>query len=304
MGLSARETTDQLETPLAFSVVVPSNRDPASIQSCLDGLRAQDYPGEQFEVIVVDDGAPVPLAPVVDDVAISLRTRVLRQAAAGPATARNAGARLATGRFLAFTDDDCVPEPDWLRRLADSLVERPDALVGGIVENLLVDNRYAAATQRLIDFVEAAHGPGSPRRFFTTCNLAVSRDAFFAAGGFDESFAVPGGEDREFCERWHAQGRALVAAPLARVGHAHATRLRTFLHQHRNYGGGAYRLRQRRREPAGFGLAPEPLGFYLRLVCSPLGRLPLRAALAESALLFLAQLAALAGYLAERRRTS
>lgn len=301
MGLSARETTDQLETPPAFSVVVPSNRDPTRILSCLAGLRAQDYAREHFEVIIVDDGAPVPLAPAVDEVGASLRARVLREAPAGPATARNAGARFASGRFLAFTDDDCVPEPDWLRRLADSLFERPDALVGGMVENLLVDNRYAAATQRLIDFVEAAHGPGSPRRFFTTCNLAVSREAFLAAGGFDESFAVPGGEDREFCERWHAQGGTLVAAPLARVGHAHGTKLRTFLHQHRNYGRGAYRLRQRRRESTAFGLAPEPLGFYVRLVCSPFGRMPLRAALAQCVLLVLAQLAAFAGYMAERR---
>lgn len=301
MGPSASETSDHVETPPAFSVVVPSNRDPTRIRACLDALCAQEYPHEQYEVIVVDDGARAPLAPVVDALAGSLRARVLRQDPAGPAAARNAGARLATGRFLAFTDDDCVPEPDWLRRLADTLVERPDTLVGGMVENLLEDNRYAAATQRLIDFVETAYGADSPRRFFTTCNLAVSRDAFLALRGFDESFTLPGGEDREFCERWRAHGRALVAAPLARVGHAHATRLRTFVHQHRNYGRGAYRLTRRRRESASLGLTPEPLGFYLRLVRSPLGRLSLPAALAQAALLGLAQLATLAGYLAERR---
>ena len=68
-----------------FSVVIASNRPPPQIRSCLEALAAQDYPMDNFEVVVVDDGSPVPLAPVMAEFAQSLRARVHRQRNAGPA---------------------------------------------------------------------------------------------------------------------------------------------------------------------------------------------------------------------------
>src|SRR5262245_15794055 len=187
-----------------FSVVIASRREYSHIRSCLNALAAQEYPTDSFEVIVVDDGSRVPLAPAVAEFASRLQTRVHEQGNAGPAAARNAGARLATGDLLAFTDDDCVPARGWLRQLADTIAEHPTALVGGSVVNGLPHDHFAEATHRLITFLHESYGDDSARRFFTSNNMAVSRACFLAAGGFDESFRFAGGEDRELCERWRS----------------------------------------------------------------------------------------------------
>lgn len=283
-----------------FSVVVPSNRDPAHIRACLAGLDAQDYPRDGFEVVVVDDGSPARLAPVVAAFD-ALRARTHTQLRSGPAAARNRGAKVATARFLAFIDDDCVPAADWLTQLADVLVGQPDALVGGAVQNVL-DDRYAEASQSLVQFLAEAWNENSSHRFFTSNNLAVSRAAFEEIGGFDETFSAPGGEDRELCERWHASGHPLVAAPRAVVRHAHAMTFRRFVHQHRNYGRGAYTVRSRRSSSDSAGILPEAPGFYLRLVSAPFGRLPFGKALEQASLLAISQVATAIGYTDECRR--
>ena len=285
-----------------ISVVIASNREPARIVRCLEGLVAQTLDGG-VEAVVVDDGAPVALDEAVEAFAPRLRVRALRGPGRGPAAARNTGVAAATGRFVAFTDDDCVAEPDWLRLLVAALVERPDAIAGGTVRNLLEADRYAQTTQRLFDFLYASYGHGTTRRFFGSGNMALGREAFLAAGGFDESFPLPGGEDRELCERWQEEGRELVLVPDAVVVHAHPLTLATFVRQHRNYGRGAYQLRRRRPAgAAGATVGPEPVRFYLRLLADPFGREPFPRAVTQSALLAVTQVATAVGYLDGRRR--
>jgi glycosyltransferase involved in cell wall biosynthesis len=286
----------------SFSVVIPSHRGPGRLRACLEALAVQDYPRERFEVVVVDDGSSVSPAPLVSELGDRLRIQVHEQQNSGPAVARNAGAHVATGDVLAFTDDDCRPAPDWLRSLAEALGAHPTALVGGTVANGLPDDRFAEATQSLIGFLQRAYGDSSERRFFTSNNIAVARETFVAAGGFDESFPVPGGEDRELCERWHAQGRPMVAARPAVVLHDHAMTFRSFVRQHRDYGRGAFELHGRRRVASARARAESP-GFYLRLVADPFRRRRFAPALAESALLAVTQVATAAGYLDERRRS-
>ena len=90
---------------------------------------------------------------------------MLVQPHGGPARARNLGARAARGRLLAFTDDDCRPEPGWLAALEAALAARPGAMVGGRVTNLLADNPFAEASQLVTDIVYAHYnaGPGDAR---------------------------------------------------------------------------------------------------------------------------------------------
>ncbi|HEY8976666.1 MAG TPA: glycosyltransferase family 2 protein, partial [Burkholderiaceae bacterium] len=107
----------------SLSVVIPTYRRPALLARCLDALLAQSLPGHAFEVIVVDDGCTEDTRACCSEVAIrSCRRggpviRYLRpQGTRGPAAARNRGWRAAQGRVVAFTDDDTVPDPDWLRQ--------------------------------------------------------------------------------------------------------------------------------------------------------------------------------------------
>jgi glycosyltransferase involved in cell wall biosynthesis len=299
--VTATERLGQLELP-TVSVVVPAFRHSNRLRACLTALAAQDHPTDRLEVVVVDDGSPTPLAPALESFTDRLRLRLHRQPNAGPAVARNTGARLASGEILAFTDDDCTPARDWARQLSLAVRGRPDALVGGRVENTLLSDRFAEASQQLIDFLYDWYGADREGRFFVSENLAASREAFLQSGGFDGSFPRPGAEDRELCERWTRAGQPLVFEPAAVVGHAHPMGLVAFVRQHRNYGRGAFQLRRRRRAAGETRMQLEPLRFYTRLVTYPFGRRRRRAALAQSALLVLSQAANAAGFLEEGLR--
>ncbi len=284
-----------------ISVVIPAYARPQRLAACLQALAASDFPKADFEVVVVDDGSPEPLAPHVEQYRPALALTVLRQANAGPAAARNAGAAAASGALLAFTDDDCLPEPGWIGALAAALEQAPDALAGGAVLNALPGNIFATASQELVDFLyewfgaEAGEAP-----FFTSNNIGCHRDRFLALGGFDESFPLAAAEDREFGLRWRARGGRLRFAPGARVGHAHKLDLAGFWRQHRNYGRGARHLH--RVLAAGGDAQPrrEPLGFYAALMLHPVRTAGL-GALPRSALMVLSQFAMVAGYRAESR---
>src|SRR6185369_10255511 len=103
-----------------FSIIVPTYERPAQLSRCLQSLGQLDYPKENYEILVVDDGSAHPL----DDVPFPVR--ILRHENTGPAGARNFGASQARGEFLAFTDDDCQPDAGWLRELAPHCAATPD----------------------------------------------------------------------------------------------------------------------------------------------------------------------------------
>jgi len=164
-----------------------------------------------MEVVVVDDGSPAPLAEIVDPFQKQLNVKLVVQRQAGPAAARNAGAAHAHGQFLAFTDDDCAPESGWLNHLAKGLRQNPAAAVGGRTLNALDDNVYSAASQWLIDYMYDYYNAAQPApKFFTSNNLALPAAAFRELGGFDTSFPLAAGEDRELCDRWRFRGGELL----------------------------------------------------------------------------------------------
>jgi glycosyltransferase involved in cell wall biosynthesis len=115
-----------------FSVIIPTYNRPRHVRGCLRALTQQNYPRQQFEVIVVDDGSLEPLERAVDPYRERLTVTLLRQRNAGPGAARNTGASVARGQYLAFTDDDCRPPSDWLRQPRHSPFGRtPPAPIGG-----------------------------------------------------------------------------------------------------------------------------------------------------------------------------
>ena len=94
-----------------FSVVVPTYERPARLAACLRSLARLGYPRERFEVLIVDDASARPPLEAIEQFRDALDLKLLEQTKnAGPAAARNLGARHASGEFLAFTDDDCEPE--------------------------------------------------------------------------------------------------------------------------------------------------------------------------------------------------
>ena len=285
-----------------FTVIVPTFDRPAPLAACVAALRALERPGGTLEIVIVNDGGRPPAEELVRTAAgdATLELRVVEQRNAGPASARNTGAAAARGKWLAFTDDDCLPDRGWLVGFENVLRANPDALVGGRTVNALPDSVFADTSQRLADFVSSYFDGGAVGRFFTSNNLAVARDAFLAAGGFDTRFPFSAGEDRELGDRWSAQGRSSLTAPDAIVRHAHRLSARRFVRQHFTYGRGAVAFRRVRAE-SGRPVRVDP-AFYARSLSYALRGGGVRGA-ARAALTLLAHAAYAAGLLYESRRT-
>jgi glycosyltransferase involved in cell wall biosynthesis len=278
------------------SVVIPTYDRPAALDACLAGLVAQTLPATQFEVVVVDDGGSVELGDSLDRHRSALSISLTRRPHAGPAAARNAGAALARGDLLTFTDDDCVPDPGWLAAMVAALGRSPGSLVGGRTENALSANSSSEASQAVIAYLyaEALRRTGE-LPFVTSNNLALERELFDAVEGFDTSYPDAAAEDRDFSARCKALGRSLVYEPTALIRHAHPLDPRSLLRQYVAYGRGARRL------SGSPGRAYEGPGvrsprFYAGILLGPYRRYTPRRAAAVSSLIALTQIGTAIGY--------
>ena len=286
-----------------FSIIVPTYQRLDRLPVSLEALAQLDYPRDRFEVLVVDDGSQalpeMVVAPFRDQLDISLLT----QSHGGPAKARNTGAAHAKGDFLAFTDDDCAPTPDWLRILALRFAATPDSAVGGQTLNALPDNSFSAASQILIDYLYRYYNADpNCASFFASNNLALPADRFRTIGGFDRTFPLAAGEDRELCDRWRRHGYQMIYAPDAIVYHVHALTFRSFWKQHFNYGRGAFRFHKTRARGSQRPVVLETKAFYLGIFRYPFLQTRGRRALQLAMLLAMSQGATATGMLWERGR--
>ena len=290
-----------MDSPIVFSVVVPTFNRPQLLGECLSALASLDYPRPDFEVIVADDGGNCDLDAIVAPFAGEMNVRLLRHANRGPGGARNLGAAAARGRFLAFTDDDCRPSPAWLRALEEKLTKFPDRLAGGRTVNALEESPCAVTSQLILDHVYAHFNRDLDQpRFFATNNIAVPAAPFHEMGGFDEKFTLSASEDREFCDAWQTRGWNLVWAPEALVHHRHAMGLREFWRQQQSYGRGALQFRRARiaqkRGPVPF----EGVAFHVGLFTAPFREKHAASPFLLAGLTALSQVAVVSGYLSER----
>jgi GT2 family glycosyltransferase len=164
---------------------------------CLHSLKQQDFPAEDFDVIVCDDGSTGDLSGVIENIlpgppAIKLE----RQGCRGPAAARNLGIRKSVSPIVLFIDSDIVADSGLIRSLVSSLQKNPD-WTGAEACLLPIEG----STSPLWEAPDAATGGR-----FHTAAIAYRRNALIAAGGLDESFALPACEDVELAARILAQG--------------------------------------------------------------------------------------------------
>jgi GT2 family glycosyltransferase len=215
----------------SFSVIICTRNGRSRIGRCLRAARKLD--GANHEIIVVDDGSDDGTGTYV--AAEFPEVRLVELAACGLSAARNAGASAALGEIFAFTDDDCEPDHEWLLRLGRLFRTGRYAAVGGpnlppaprSWEEAVVCAAPGAPSHVMIDDEEAEHLPG--------CNLAVTRAAFEAIGGFDPAFRTAG-DDVDFCWRLREAGHVLGFAPGAFVWHWRRPSILAFLRQQRGYG--------------------------------------------------------------------
>ncbi len=210
----------------SVSIIIPTFNGASRIGNCLDALRKQTA-GRNVEILVVNDGSTDNTVEVVERYSHS-EIRLITQANAGPAAARNRGALEARGAIILFTDDDCVPMPGWL----DAMLEPfRDPEVVGVKGIYRTRQRQVAARFVQIEYEDRYRLMASLPSidFIDTYSAAFRRDRFLEMSGYDTSFPVACAEDIELSYRMSARGWKMKFAPTAIVYHTHPDTLWRYL---------------------------------------------------------------------------
>ena len=214
---------------LPASILIPTYNGASRIHHCLDALtpqiEEQKAQGRDVEILVIDDGSKDETAKVVSRYP---GVRLISQANAGPASARNRGAREARGKILFFTDDDCVPMPDWLDAM---LACFDDSEIVGAKGIYRTHQKSLAARFVQIEYEDKYRLMAGPPSidFIDTYSAGFIRDRFQEMNGYDTSFPVACAEDIELSYRMSARGWKMKFAPQAIVYHTHPATFSNYL---------------------------------------------------------------------------
>src|SRR5215204_5280614 len=185
--MSSPSTRFELTWPMV-SVVIPTYKRPDLLERCLSALRAQDYPSDQYEIIVVEDGGPGEGKHIVERArgTSSVAFHYFGVPQAGPASARNRGWQAARGDLIAFTDDDTIPDRHWIAEGARSFLAGADVVNGRTIVPLPPSPSDADRNTQ-----------GLERATLATCNAFCRRSLLEATGGFDPRFTKAYREDSD-----------------------------------------------------------------------------------------------------------
>ena len=224
-----------------FSVVIPTYNRPERLRACLESFLQLAYPADRWELIVVNDGGADSFTAVDDQLQAQLPLRLVDGPHAGPAAARNLGASLATGTYLAFTDDDCQIFPDWLDAFAHGFADPHWDALGGRAVTPFEQNVAEQAWQHLTDFLyEFMRDDRDNLLLLISNNVAYRREAFEKVGGFNETFPLAAAEDMELSYRMLRAGYHQRFWGAAKIWHYHHLTIWGHLRQQFRYGRGGY----------------------------------------------------------------
>lgn len=202
-----------MQLPLV-DVIIPHLNDHHRLALCLEALRRQTYPADRFTVTVVDNGSDQPIDAVLARFP-GVRGSLERKRGCG--SARNRGVAGTQGAILAFTDSDCLPEPDWLAQAVALLTPGDGDIVGGDVRVFAADSANPTDAE-LYDqvFGFECRRYVQQKHFACGANIVVPRRVYEAVGPFRDG-SQP--EDLEWGRRATRLGYRIVYGARARVRH-------------------------------------------------------------------------------------
>ena len=221
---------EHLSSALPFvSIIVPVYNGQGTIVACIESLLSQNFPKENYEIIIVDNNSVDATPVIVQRYPVRLVYQRMLQT---PSATRNKGIEVAKGDFLAFIDADCIASPTWLQSLLPPLNDLEVGAVSGCTlahkPESLVQQFFAERNLLLVDDQE---------RFLSllTCNMACRREIIEQVGLFDEH--LPTIEDLDW--GWRLQtgvGKQIVFASNAIVYHQYRSSVKGLYHAYRRYG--------------------------------------------------------------------
>jgi len=230
----------RLERAPKVSVVICAYNAERTMDTCLESMRTLNYPN--YEVVVVNDGSTDRTLAISQEHQKKYEADpqappfvLVDQPNKGLSVARNVGAEAGTGEIIAYTDSDCVPDPDWLAFLIYRFVRSGFVAVGGPnfppPEPSLVPAAVAVSPggpmHVLLNDEVAEHIPG--------CNMAFTKEALQEVHGFEPIFSAAG-DDVDFCWRLQNRGHPIGFSAAATVWHYRRNTVKAYLKQQMGYG--------------------------------------------------------------------
>jgi len=238
----------RLTVPTKVSVIIPTFNRCQELHLCLQSLALQTLAPADFEILIIDDGSTDATAQVVQDFQrqTEIAVRYFVQPNQGPAVARNLGIREAVSPLIAFTDDDCRPDPRWLEELLADLPDDPRcAGVGGQIVRL-----RDTWTGRYLDFIGMIKHPvkNAKTLFLVTANALFRKSVLDEVGGFEKQLYYAG-EDRDLSERIISRGYWVASTDRAVIRHDHRDTLKGIYATYVKYGTGEAESARLGRKP-------------------------------------------------------
>jgi len=214
-----------------ISVVIPAYNSEKTVSSTIKGVLLQEK-DKPMEVIVVDDGSTDKTAARVTSFP---NVRYLYQENAGPASARNRGAKEAKGDIIFFTDSDCIPHSDWIEKSIVHFNRAEVGVVSGTYDLIEGSNLLATCIHQEIMYRHQRRMPIYPNSF-GSFNFSVRRKIFQEVGGFNEQYRSASGEDNDLSYKILKAGYKIYFERDSRVQHHHAAQLQKYLREQFNHG--------------------------------------------------------------------
>lgn len=225
--MRANQRSKAFINDMEISIVIPTYNRINSLKRVLNGLEAQSYPFEKFEVRVISDGSTDGTIEYLEHLDTPLNLYPAQQPNGGAASARNLGLQLAQGEIIIFLDDDVVPAPQLVAEHARLFHEHGMNII--VLGPMLspADFKYSPWVQweqdmlvKQYDAMRKNQWAPTGRQFYTG-NSSAARRFLLEAGGFDPSFKRA--EDVELAYRLAEKGLTFIFNPLA-AGYHYAVR--------------------------------------------------------------------------------
>ncbi len=202
--------------PIISVIIVTYNR-LSALKRCLDALKDQTLAKTKYEVVIVDDGSSDGTIEYLKKLKWHGKPGVkcFFNEHKGYVDARNFGVSKARGKYVSFTDDDCVPEGQWLEKVIETFdTDKEIGVVGSVTKVAFHNKLFAPLNQALrknqpeqetmdINIIEGETGFVGLKPF-SGCNIHIKKEIFDELGGFDLSIGPA--EDLDFPYRYLKAG--------------------------------------------------------------------------------------------------
>jgi len=219
------------------TVIVPVRNAQKTIDKCINALHKQDYPQDKLQIIIADNGS----TDKTQEIIRSFPVEMIIEPKTGSYNARNHALPLATGDIIAFTDSDCVADPNWLKSLIGGFTDPQIAGCGGKIEDFSGTGwiqRYSNIHVLRQD--QSLAETTRPHPYIIGANMAYRREIFSELGYFDGRF-ISGG-DTDMSWRVQQAGYKIKYIPEAIIHHFHRATVAGLYGQYFRYGIGRHCL--------------------------------------------------------------